>query len=71
MPDNERDVQDKSVNPRWPDGHPARTHCWRCCERITPGERYYTLTIPFGPVFGVEHETCAPVDYWPATRDAR
>jgi hypothetical protein len=67
MADDERRA--KATNPRWPDDHPARTHCWRCCKRITPGERYYTLTIPFGPVFGVEHEACSPVDSWPTASD--
>lgn len=41
-----------------PPDHPARSHCWRCGQRVKPGESYYTLTVPFGPVFGVEHETC-------------
>jgi hypothetical protein len=40
-----------------PDAH-ARTHCRQCGVRVTGEDRYFTLTIPFGPVIGVEHETC-------------
>lgn len=35
-----------------------RTHCRQCGVRIAGGERHYTLTVPFGPVIGVEHEKC-------------
>jgi hypothetical protein len=37
-----------------------RTHCRLCGQHIAAGVRYFTLTVPFGPVIGVECEECAP-----------
>ena len=38
--------------------------------RIAESERHYTLTVPFGPVIGVEHEECPSATDQGAVSDA-